>query len=86
MGYRNVKKFKNILENIRHRHDDLKYRGYDYHGKVFRRTLSSIYFSDEKRSKFLDKLDEIFCFVIDYVKMIKKSYFYVFDKDYIKFN
>jgi len=81
-----VKDIEKLDKFLLSRNNKLLYRGYDYHGKVLYRTLSNVLFSDEKRTKILLKISELLEYLIDSVKNIKKSYYYVFDKNDIDFN
>ena len=56
---------------IKYREDDNQ-AGFDYTNQIFKRTLSSVFFLDEKRGDILIKLEEIFYFLIETVKDLRK--------------
>ena len=64
----------------------LKNAGYDYRGKILRRSLSSYLYEEEKRAEILNHVDSIFTFLVEKVKTIKTFYNYTVPKDYRDFN
>jgi len=73
-------------DSVRHRKDDLKHRGYDYRGNIFKNSLSSAFFLEEKRSSILLRMETMLIFLIDQVKHIKKTFHYAHEKNFRDFN
>jgi hypothetical protein len=73
-------------ENVVHRNDDIKHVGYDFRGNIFRKTLSNIFFNDRKRMAILLNMDDVYSYLVDHIKYIKKSAAWVFPKQYRDFN
>ena len=72
--------------DLKHRNDVLLHRGFNYHGKIFTKTVSNVFYLEEKRAKILDEYDKVFSFLIDSIKHIKKTFHFAYDKDFINFN
>jgi len=64
--------------------DDVKNTGFDYHGQLFRKSVSSIYFNDNKKAAILTVFDGMMSYIIDQIKMIKKFRSYAIKKNNIK--
>lgn len=64
----------------------LKNRGYDYKGKILKRTLSSYIYRDPKREEILDQFEKSLYFIVQQIKTIKTFFNYTVDKDYTDFN
>jgi hypothetical protein len=77
---------KKFEDHLFSRNDNRKNLGFNYKGKIFRNTLSSAMYLEEKRASILDQIERLVYFMIEYVKNIKKSYNYTFDKNFNKFN
>jgi len=60
--------------------------GYNYEGKILKKTLSSYLFKDPSRSEILAKIDAILYFLVEKVKTIKTFYNYTVPKNYRKLN
>lgn len=73
-------------QSIMHRNDNIKYLGFDYRGQIFKKTLSNILFNDPKRKSILLNIDDIYSYLIDNIKYIKKTFAWVFPKTYRDFN
>lgn len=58
--------------------------GYDYHGNVFKKSVSSIIFDSASRLKIMYLYEVLVCYIIDSIKMIKKCRNYAIDKKSIK--
>lgn len=71
---------------IRHRHDQLLHRGFNYHGNILYKTLSSAMFLEPKRELILAQYEKVLSFLVDTIKHIKKSYNWTVDKDEIYIN
>jgi len=72
-------KAKHIKDNI----DGL---GYDYHKNVFRKSMSPGVFANPKTAKMINKIEEMFDYLIDAVKLISVHYSIAHDKDSININ
>ena len=64
-----------------HTQDYLSNLGYDYHGNIFKRTLSSEMFINSNQNRILKWLEYHIEFLIDAVKNIKLQFSIARDKD-----
>jgi hypothetical protein len=63
------------------------YLGYEYHGNVYKNTISpELYYSNEKNTESINLLEKMINFLIDRVKQIKLQYSIAHDKNDIKLN
>lgn len=60
--------------------------GYDYQGKILRKSLSSYLYTNATRAAILDKFEEWMYFLVEKVKTIKTYYNYTVPKNYRKIN
>jgi len=58
--------------------------GFDYHGKLFKKTVSPVILDHGGRKGILDSFDVLISYLIDAVKLIKKFRNYAIDKREIK--
>ncbi len=72
-----------VTENSR---NDIKNKGFDYHGKLFEKTMSSLLFREEKRANILAVIEEVFYEMIQRVKQIKIHFDYAKKKNFRDFN
>lgn len=77
---------ESLYKKTHSRLDNIKNTGYDYEGKILRKSLSSYIYLDDKRGNILDEMEKILFFLIEKVKTIKTFYNYTVDKDYRKLN
>lgn len=75
--------YKNFILN---RKNKLKNRGYDWRGNIFRKFVSNYLFSDDTRIVNILMLERLLNYILDYTKMIKKSYMWIYDKSFRDFN
>jgi hypothetical protein len=75
---------QSYFEVAEHTRDNIRNYGFDYHGKLFQRSVSKVYFDDEKKSGILSVFDGMISYIIDYIKMIKKSRNYAVKKTHVK--
>lgn len=75
---------KSYFEVAEHVLDDIKNTGFDYHGELFKKSISSIYFNDDKKTAILTVFDGLLSYIIDRIKMIKKFRNYAVKKNDIK--
>ena len=64
------------------RKDRILNKGYSYEGNIFRNTMSTIMFREEKRSGILDELEKIVFELIERVKTIKNHVHFTVGKNY----
>jgi hypothetical protein len=64
----------------------LKNTGFDYKGKLFRKSMSPLLFADPKRAEILDEYEKIMYFLVEKAKLIKTFYNYTVNKDYKNLN
>ncbi|MCK9574574.1 MAG: hypothetical protein WC979_01570 [Candidatus Pacearchaeota archaeon] len=72
------------FEVAEHFQDDVQNYGFDYHGKLFERSISKIYFDDPRKTGILQSFDDLLSYVIDSIKYIKKFRNYAINKNHIK--
>lgn len=66
--------------------DTKKDVGFDYHGKLMKKSVSSLFYENPVREYILNVYDTLLCEVIDKIKLIKKFRNYAIHKNDIKFN
>lgn len=64
----------------------LKNTGYDYEGKIFKKSLSPLIMADPTRASILNEYEKMVFFLIEKAKMVKTFYNYTVSKDYKKLN
>lgn len=79
--YANRKSYYDIAEHIR---DDVKNYGFDFHGNLFRKSVSGLFFEDVKKERILNLYDILLSYIIDKIKLIKIFRNYTLDKNHIK--
>jgi hypothetical protein len=79
-------KKKSLYDAATSRVEKINYLGFNYEGKILKRTLSSYLFRDPNRAEILQKFEEIIYFLVEKVKTIKTFYNYSVPKDYNKIN
>jgi hypothetical protein len=77
---------KSLYDAANSRIEKINYLGYNYEGKILKRTLSNYLFRDPKRAEILQKLEEIVFFLVEKVKTIKTFYNFTVSKNYRKIN
>lgn len=77
---------KSLYECTEHSRDQILNKGFDYHGQIFKKTMSSFLFKDETRSAILSYIEEVFYEMIEQVKTIKTFYHYARKKNDRNFN
>lgn len=60
--------------------------GFDYKGKILRKTISPYIYSDPERASILDQFENWLYFLVEKVKLIKTFYNYTVPKNYKKLN
>ena len=61
--------------------DDYRNLGYKYKGRILRHSVSGLFYVDPRKTRILDKLEELLYTMIEDVKMIKKFRNFAIDKD-----
>ena len=85
--YSPINEFTTIKEYLKHRSDIIENLGYDYQNNgILNKTLSKSFFIEDKRAAIIDKIDKLFIYMANHIKSIKKTYNYMFEKNYVKFN
>lgn len=79
-------KGKSVRYCLEHRNDDIGHLGYDYRNRILKRSLSGMLFLEQKRKAILENIELTVTYLVEYIKTIKKSFNYVFEKDYRDFN
>lgn len=77
---------KSLYETTEHSRDVLLNTGFDYHGKIFEKTMSPLILSEAKRAGILSKLEEVYYELIERVKTIKTFYDFSKHKNNRNFN
>lgn len=72
---------KSLYDFAESRQTRVKNHGFDYEGKIFRRSLSSFLFGDPKRAAIIDQFEKHFFFLVQKVKTIKAFFNYAAKKD-----
>lgn len=69
------------------RHTNVTKVGFNYReGRLLKRVVSTFIYSEKKREEILNMFSDMFAFVVDTVKNIKKQYKITVDKNYTDFN
>jgi len=50
--------------------------GFDYRGKLYEKSVSSLILADPKRKSIIQKMDDMVTYLVESVKNIKKTYNY----------
>lgn len=77
--------YNSFMQYMKQKEDNIDI-GFDYREQLFFRSLSPLIFQNNRYANILLRIDRTICFLIDYVKMIKKMRNYHFPKWYRKFN
>lgn len=75
-----------IYDKTTSRNDKINNLGFDYEGKIFKRTMSGYLFQDTERTEILGRFEEIVFFLVEKVKLIRTFYNYTVSKNYRKLN
>lgn len=73
-------------DNVNHRKDNIKHTGYSFRGNVLWKSISNMFYKEDKRRNILMALEVAITHLIDSVKMIKKTKNWVLEKNYVDFN
>ncbi|OQB39639.1 MAG: hypothetical protein BWY04_01551 [candidate division CPR1 bacterium ADurb.Bin160] len=72
--------------NVYNRNTNLKHVGFNYEGKILKKSLSGMFWIESKRASILERFEKIVYQMVENVKYIKKFYNYHFDRKWNKFN
>jgi hypothetical protein len=75
-----------LYDVTEHSRDQIKNKGFAYHGRLFEKTMSHFMFAEEKRTNILASLEEIYFEMIERVKVIKTFYDFARRKNDRDFN
>jgi hypothetical protein len=68
------------------RHEKINNIGFNYKGKILRKTISPYIYADPERASIIDKFENWLYFLVEKVKVIKTFYNYTVPPDYKKIN
>ena len=77
---------KSVYEISEHARDDIKNVGFDYEGKILKKSLSHELYKDPTRADLIDQWEKIVFEMVEAVKKVKTFCDYRKKKDYRKFN
>ncbi|MEK0336760.1 MAG: hypothetical protein QQN41_04915 [Nitrosopumilus sp.] len=69
------------LHQAKHHNDEFKNLGYDYRGKILRKSTSSELWANPLQTAMMGQIEAMMTFVLEQVKMIKKWYSIAHEKD-----
>jgi hypothetical protein len=78
--------YLSFWNRVRHRNDHILHVGFDYRGKILQKTLSNVFFLEAKREVLIESMDNVLSWMIDHIKMIKKTFNWTLPKYYRDFN
>jgi len=76
----------NYRDWILTRKDALLNRGYDWRGRILKTSISPYMFSSLRRTLHLLNLERMLDYTLDSVKVIKKTFMWVYPKGFRDFN
>lgn len=75
-------KYRNSYNyNKYHVHDKFLNLGYDYKGKLYKKTTSAELWSNPKQTNMIMKIENLILYLIEYTKSIKKHFSIAHDKN-----
>jgi len=77
---------KSLFEVTESSRNSILNKGFNYEGKIFEKTMSSLLFREEKRSEILAEMEKVVFHLIETVKTIKLHFDYRKHKNYRDFN
>lgn len=81
-----MQEYTSFWNQVRHRNDNIKNTGFDYRGQILKKSLSNVFFLEAKREVILSAYDEIITWMVDHIKIIKKTFNWTLPKYYRDFN
>lgn len=73
---------KSVYDEAEHLRDRVMYKGFNYEGRIFEKSMSNYLFREEKRRNILAMLETVVFELIERVKQIKNHVNYVVGKNY----
>ena len=71
---------------ISHLNDNFQNLGYDYYGKLYRKTTSPELYGNPLQIPFIGRLEAMMTAILENAKSIKKTFSYAHDRDTLKIN
>ena len=65
----------------KHHQDIYTELGFDYHGKVFEKTLSPVIFGNRVNKAILSRIEPMVTYLVDAIKQIRLQYMFSLDKN-----
>ncbi len=81
-----MENYNSFWNKVRHRNDNIKNTGFDYRGNILNKSLSNVFFLEPKREVLLGAIDGVLSWLVDHIKMIKKTVNWTLPKYYRDFN
>lgn len=73
---------KSVYDVAEHLRDKIEHKGYDYENTLFKKSMSSFIFREEKRANILGYMQTVMFELIERTKQIKNHVNYVVTKNY----
>jgi len=86
MAHRKYINRKSYFEVAEERIEENHQLGFDYRDEIMNKTLSPLMFGDPKRDGVLTKFNDLFAYMIDSVKNVKKTFMYQIPRNSRKLN
>ena len=74
MGKNSYTTRKSYFDEVNNRKDENHQLGFDYRDQLMKRSLSNFMFGDEKRDGILEQFNDLYVYLIDSAKNIKKTF------------
>ena len=74
------------LYQAKHHNDDFKNLGYNYRGKILRKSTSPELWSNPLQTTMFGQIEALMTFILEQTKMIKKWFSIAHDKDDLNIN
>lgn len=86
LGNDEYRYYLNFFDSVKHRKDNILHQGYVFRGNVLWKSLSNMFYKESKRRDILMAIEVCVTYLIDSVKIIKKTFNWALDKNYVYFN
>ena len=74
------------FNQAKHLNDEFKNLGYDYRGKILRKSVSAEMWANPLQSAMIGQIESMFTYTLEQVKMVKKWFSIAHDKDSLNVN
>jgi len=74
------------LYTAKHQNDEFKNLGYDYRGRILRKTTSSELWGNPLQTSMMGQIESLMTYILENTKMIKKWFSIAHDKDSLNVN